>query len=185
MRRLLIALALALFLAAPSYAQTRAETPTAVSTLSSYRLGPGDKLRITVFGETELTGEYDVGANGDLTFPLIGGVAAAGLTPEQLSQAIAARLQGGYLTEPRVSSSVISYRPFYILGEVANPGTYPYAANMDVRAAVAVAGGYTYRASRRRAYIRHAGEAEERSYRLDETVAIQPGDTIRIGERFF
>jgi protein involved in polysaccharide export with SLBB domain len=185
MHRLLIVFSFLLLTIVPSAAQTASVSATGAGTTRAYALGPGDKVRVTVFGETELTGEYDVGTSGNLSFPLIGEVPAVGRTPEQLSESIAAGLRRGYLREPRVASQVISYRPFYILGEVENPGTYPYAANLDVMSAVAVAGGYTYRANRRRAFIRHADETEERSYRLDEAVPIQPGDTIRIGERFF
>lgn len=183
MPRLLMiwAMALAMFAIVPS--QGRAQS--AETTNQSYQLGPGDRLRITVYGETELTGEYDVATDGKLTFPLIGEVPAAGLTADQLSRGIAERLRQGYLREPRVVSSVISYRPFYILGEVENPGTYPYAANLDVLGAVAVAGGFTYRANRSRVYIRHVNDPEEHTYNLRDPVPVQPGDTVRIGERFF
>jgi protein involved in polysaccharide export with SLBB domain len=184
MYRLLMICALILVMAVTPAAMSQAQT-TSETAPNSYRLGAGDQLRITVFGETELTGEYTVATDGRLTFPLVGEVPAAGLTPEQLSAAIADRLRGGYLREPRVASSVISYRPFYILGEVENPGTYPYAANLDVLGAVAVAGGFTYRANQRRVRIRHLGSNEERTYDLSSPVSVQPGDTIRIGERWF
>lgn len=183
MHRMLAICALMLAIAVtPAVSQTQATTE---ATSSGYHLGAGDQLRITVFGEADLTGEYTVATDGRLSFPLIGQVPAAGLTPEQLSEAIAERLRGGYLREPRIAASVISYRPFYILGEVENPGTYPYAANLDVLSAVAVAGGFTYRANQRRVRIRHLGSAEERVYDLTTPVAVQPGDTIRIGERWF
>lgn len=187
MHRLLMACALMIAALAPvASAQTVAQTTPALDSVqNSYRLGPGDQLRITVFGEAELTGEYSVATDGQLTFPLIGAVPAAGMTAEQLSTAIADGLRGGYLREPRVVTSVTSYRPFYILGEVENPGTYPYAANLDVLSAVAVAGGFTYRASRRRVFVRHVGDTQEHTYDLTSPVPVQPGDTIRIGERWF
>lgn len=170
--------------ATPAVAQT-GTAANASLTDQSYRLGPGDKVRIIVFGETELTGDYDVAADGSLMFPLVGAVRASELTPPQLSEALAAQLRAGFLRDPQVSSSVIGYRPFYILGEVTNPGTYPYAPNLDVLSAVAVAGGYSYRANRSRVFIRRAGEEDERRYSLQERVNVRPGDTIRIGERFF
>lgn len=188
MKKFLVICVLACSSVMSSIAQAQTEAApaaTAIAAAPEYQLGPGDRLTITVFGETELTGEYILAANGNLTFPLVGELPAAGMTPTQLSGAIADRLRGGYLREPRVVSSVIAYRPFYILGEVENPGSYPYAANLDVSSAVAVAGGYTYRANRRRAYIRRVGEAQERRYDLEDAVSIQPGDTIRIGERYF
>lgn len=185
MQRFLLALAALVTLsAAPAFAQN-AIPASEQAVDQAYRLGPGDKVRIIVFGETELTGDYDVAADGSLMFPLVGAVRAAELTPPQLSEAIAAQLRAGYLRDPQVSSSVIGYRPFYILGEVTNPGTYPYAPNLDVLSAVAVAGGYSYRANRSRVFIRRAGEESERRYNLRERVSVQPGDTIRIGERFF
>jgi polysaccharide export outer membrane protein len=186
MKHLIILCALAAALATPSVAQTPpAQAAAAAAGVRTYQLGPGDRVRITVFGEADLTGEYDVATDGALTFPLVGEIAAMGMTPEELSDTIAARLSRGYVREPRVVSSVISYRPFYILGEVENPGTYPYAANLDVMSAVAIAGGFTYRANKRRVFIRRAGEAHERALSLRETVYLQPGDVVRIGERFF
>lgn len=185
MQHTLIALAaIVVMTSAPGAAQTPAATAPPASD-QAYQLGPGDKVRIIVFGEAELTGDYDVAADGSLMFPLVGAVRAAELTPPQLSEAISQQLRSGYLRDPQVSSSVIAYRPFYILGEVANPGTYPFAPNLDVLSAVAVAGGYSYRANRGSAFIRRAGEADERRYSLRERVSVRPGDTIRIGERFF
>lgn len=190
MRNLILAAAALLLLVGPTFAQTRLTEPAPPAVLETdqgaYQLGPGDRLRITVFGEEELTGEYQVGANGTLAFPLVGEVPAANMTPQQFASALATRLRQGYLREPHVAASVIGYRPFYILGEVQTPGTYPYAANIDVLSAVAIAGGFTYRANRGRVFIRRAGENEERAYRLrDEAVRVFPGDTVRIGERFF
>ena len=182
MFRVLLIVAAALMMSAPSRAQVAAPSPAVAH---GYQLGPGDRLRITVYGETELTGEYDVAADGSLTFPLVGAVPAAQLTPDQLSTSIGERLREGFLREPQVSSAVIAYRPFYILGEVSRPGTYPFAPNLDVMSAVAVAGGYTYRANRGRVFIRRAGEADERPYSLRDRVDVRPGDTIRVGERFF
>jgi len=160
-------------------------SPSAQQNSNIYRLGPGDQLHIIVYGETDLTGDFTVSPVGTIAFPLVGEVPANGLTPDQLSQAIADRLSQGYMRHPQVSSAIAAYRPFFILGEVARPGTYPFSAALTVRGAVAVAGGFTYRANEGRVFIKHSGERQEQSYRLDASTLVQPGDTIRIGERFF
>ena len=169
-------------------AAASAPTPspsTAQQDSNIYRLGPGDQLHIIVYGETDLTGDFTVSPVGTIAYPLVGEVPANGLTPDQLSQAIADRLSQGYMRHPQVSAAIAAYRPFFILGEVARPGTYPFSAALTVRGAVAVAGGFSYRANQGRVFIKHAGEQQERPYRLDASTLVQPGDTIRIGERFF
>lgn len=166
-------------------AQTAQPASAPVGAPHTYTLGPGDQLRVIVYGETDLTGDFIIGPNGALAYPLVGEIEARGLTLQQLSDAIADRLRGGYVREPRVSVSVAQYRPFFILGEVQNPGSYPYAADMSVMSAVATAGGFTYRANRRRVFIRRAGETEERRLDLTGETMVNPGDTVRIGERFF
>jgi polysaccharide biosynthesis/export protein len=160
-------------------------SPSAQQNSNIYRLGPGDQLHIIVYGETDLTGDFTVSPVGTIAFPLVGEVPANGLTPDQLSQAIGERLTQGYMRHPQVSAAIAAYRPFFILGEVARPGTYPFSAALTVRGAVAVAGGFTYRANEGRVFIKHSGEQREQSYRLDASTLVQPGDTIRIGERFF
>jgi protein involved in polysaccharide export with SLBB domain len=152
-----------------------------------YRLGAGDRIRIVVFGEDALSKDYALTSAGDVAFPLIGDVKAAGLTPAELGAALTQRLGNGYLSDPRVSVEVLNYRPFYILGEVQKSGEFPYVTDLSALQAIALAGGYTYRADRRRLFIRHAGETAERTYELrdDNPVWILPGDTIRVGERYF
>jgi len=152
---------------------------------SEYRLGAGDELRITVFGETDLTGQYVLNPQGTLAFPLIGDVQAGGKTISELGAAITAALEQGYIRQARVAVEVLNYRPFFILGEVRTPGTYPYSPNLTVLNAIATAQGFTYRANRDRVFIKHAWEEEERIYRLTTTTPVQPGDTVRIGERLF
>jgi len=149
-----------------------------------YRLGPGDQLRITVFNEPDLTGSFLVGSQGSISYPLVGDVRAAGLTLEEFSQALQTALLQ-YVRQPNVSVEVANYRPFFILGEVQRPGTYPYSANLTVLNAVATAGGFTYRANRNRVYIRHANAPEEQVVPLTIATPVLPGDTIRIGERLF
>lgn len=161
----------------------------AVSTVQAptYQLGPGDKLKVTVFGEAALDGQYMLTPNGDLAFPLVGDVKATGMSAAELQKALTARLADGYMLDPRVAVEVLSYRPFYILGEVTRAGEYPYVANLSALQAVAAAGGYTYRANQRRIFILRAGASTEEVYDLKGAapVWIMPGDTVRVGERYF
>ncbi|WP_417476793.1 polysaccharide biosynthesis/export family protein [Maricaulis sp.] len=150
-----------------------------------YRLGAGDQLRIIVFGEDDLSGEFVVDGRGTVSLPLIGEIDAGGLTPREFQQAFAAALRDGYLNDPRVSVEVINFRPYYILGEVEAAGEYPFSDGLTVMNAVATAGGFTYRANRRVVFIRHAGSDQEVEVPLLAVTEVQPGDTIRIGERFF
>lgn len=153
--------------------------------VEEYRLGSGDKLRINVFGEDALSGEFVVNDAGQVSFPLIGTINAAGLTVPQLQRAIEAKLADGYVKQPRVAAEVLNYRPFFILGEVNKPGEYPYSVGMTVVNAVARAEGFTYRADKRNVYIKRSGSEKEEEFRLTTTLKVQPGDTIRIKERFF
>jgi polysaccharide export outer membrane protein len=153
----------------------------------AYKVGPGDRLNITVFGEATLSREYAVTSAGAISFPLIGDLSVSGLTIAQLSDALVKKLGAGYMKDPRVTVEVVNYRPFFILGEVMRAGSYPYVTDLSVLQAVAMAGGYTYRANKSRVFIRRAGETMERTYVLtpDNPVWLLPGDTIRIGERYF
>jgi polysaccharide export outer membrane protein len=168
----------------PSFAAEEAQA-LAQPTVPDYRLGPGDKLRVITFGEESLTGEFFVGGTGHVSLPLIGEVDAAGKTIRQFQTAVETALKDGYIKEPRVSVEVLNYRPFYILGEVMKPGEYPYTNNLTVLNAVATASGFTYRADTKKVYIKRASEPQERQYPLTTTTPVAPGDTIRIGERFF
>jgi protein involved in polysaccharide export with SLBB domain len=170
-------------------AQDRAAPPPPAAVASGadfeYHLGAGDKLRIIVFGEDSLTGEFFVSGGGKIAFPLIGDVDAVGLTIPQLQAAIGAKLSDGYLKQPRVSAEVLNYRPFYILGEVMKPGEYPYTNGLTVLNAVATASGFTYRADTHKVFIKRAATSAEEQFPLTPGTPVLPGDTIRIGERFF
>jgi protein involved in polysaccharide export with SLBB domain len=152
---------------------------------SVYKLDTGDKLRVIVFGEMDLGGEYEVDGSGYVSLPLIGQLKAGGLAVGEFETTMKAALEDGYLRNARVSVEVINYRPFYILGQVNKPGEYPYVNGMSVLNAVAVAGGYTYRANESTVYIRRRGAAEETLARSDQTTRVQPGDIITVRERFF
>lgn len=152
-----------------------------------YRLSGGDKIRVSVFDEPTLTGEFDVGLDGGLSLPLLGTIPAEGKSAEQLAQAIAAALsEGGYVNDPRVSVDVALHRPFFILGEVQTPGEYPYSGDLTVEQAIAKAGGYTPRAARSEVVLRRASWPEPRRIKLGNSpLLIGPGDTIRVEEAFF
>ena len=152
---------------------------------ASYELGPGDKLRITVYNEAALTGEFTVTPTGTIAFPLIGAVPVKDGTIETLQQALTTRLADGYVNDPRVSVEIMTFRPYYILGEVNKPGEYPYSSGLTLGQAVAAAGGYTYRANKRTVFLRRV-RSEERSVDLrGPAVSVLPGDTIRVGDRYF
>lgn len=165
-------------------AAAAAPGPAPTSMGAGYRLGTGDKIRLTVYGETDLSGEFEVDGSGFVRLPLIGQVTAAGRSVREFEVDVAAKLSEGYLREPRVSAEVVNYRPFFILGEVNKPGEYPYVNGMNVVTAVALAGGFTYRADESDVYIRRNGKPEA-EFPADERTAVMPGDIIRVTERFF
>lgn len=166
-------------------AQAFAQKSESTREVPEYRLGSGDKIRVLTYGEASLTGEFQVGGSGMVSLPLIGEVEAAGLTAREFQGRVEAALKDGYLKEPRVSVEVLNYRPFYILGEVNRPGEYPYTNGLTVLNAVATAEGFTYRANKNKVFIKRADGDEEESFPLTSTTQVAPGDTIRIGERFF
>ncbi|MEO9876137.1 MAG: polysaccharide biosynthesis/export family protein [Anderseniella sp.] len=153
--------------------------------MTAYQLGAGDKVKVNVFGEADLSGEFLVGDNGRIDLPLIGAVQARGQTVTQFQNAVVTRYSGGYLKDPKVSVSVLNYRPFFIQGEVGKGGEYPYKAGLTIQNAVAIAGGYTYRANTSKAFVRRAGQDQEVEIQTNQRVAINPGDIIRVPERFF
>ena len=150
-----------------------------------YVLGTGDRVRVTVFGEPDLSGEFEVDATGKVSLPLVGDTKIAGLQLRQAEKAVAERLAQGYLANPKVNMEVLNYRPFYIIGEVNQPGSYPYVNGMSVLTAVAVAGGYTYRAKQDRVIITRANDPQQRKYRAAPDTPVLPGDVIQVPERLF
>lgn len=149
-------------------------------------LQPGEKIKITVYGEDSLTGEYDISPSGYVTMPLIGSVKAAGRSQSEFAKDVANRYsRGGFLQDPHVTVAVVQFKPFYVLGEATTPGEYPFRSGLNVHTAVAMAGGFTYRASRSYVLIRHVGDEVWKEYSLAEPVPIAPGDLIRVPERYF
>ncbi len=153
---------------------------------NAYHLGPGDQVRIITFGEDTLTGEFRLSDSGNIAVPLLGSVRAAGMTPGLLASTIESDLkQRNLFKNPSVSVEILAYRPFFILGEVNKPGQYPFQPGMTVLTAVAVGGGFTYRAVQGYASIvREEGNHAEEG-KVTRSTLVEPGDTITIFERRF
>jgi polysaccharide export outer membrane protein len=154
-------------------------------TREAYNLGPGDRLRVVVYGQEGLTNSYAIDAAGAITMPLIGSVPARGRTPAGLAAEITARLRNGFIREPSVAVEIESYRPFFILGEVQAPGQYPYVPNMTVESAVAIAGGFSPRARRDSVTVTHTDGSGALRFVVPLGTPIGPGDTVQVGERWF
>ncbi len=146
-----------------------------------YRLGTGDQLRITVFTEEELSREVEVDSAGRITLPLVGDLPEVGRTLKDVEQMIFEALTPDYFRNPVVSVEIINYRPFFIIGEVANPGSYPYVGGMTVITAVAIAGGFTYRAVEDEFVISRGGK----QIHAGKETCVLPGNVIEVRERFF
>jgi polysaccharide biosynthesis/export protein len=166
-------------------AMAYAAVPTPVRSDTAYRLDAGDKLRVVVYGQEGLTNTYAIDAGGAITMPLIGAVPARGRTPAGLASEITGKLRNGYIRDPSVAVEIESYRPFFILGEVAAPGQYPYVPNMSVESAVAIAGGFSPRAQRDRVTLTHAGGSGSSRVVVPLGTTLGPGDTVLVGERWF
>src|ERR1700733_1690870 len=150
------------------------------------RLQTGDELKIIIFGEDALSGIYQISPAGTLSMPLIGSINAAGRTRAEVEHALtAAYANGKFLQEPKITVSVTGFRPIYLFGEVATPGKYAFTSGLDVLTAVASAGGFTYRASKTTVLIRHPGEEVWQEYSLAAPLLVEPGDLIRVPERYF
>jgi polysaccharide export outer membrane protein len=151
----------------------------------SPRLQGGDRIRVIVFGEDKLTGDYDIDPGGFVSLPLAGTLQAAGLTKAELEKLLTQKFHSSYLRDPKVTVDIASFRPFYVLGEVLKPGEYPYKSGLTVLSAIAVAGGQTYRASNSTILIKRAGDTQLKSYDMSADVPIYPGDLIRLPQRYF
>jgi polysaccharide export outer membrane protein len=161
------------------------DDPGDAALLSEYHLGPGDALRVIVFGEDQLSGEFRVDGSGAVAMPLVGEVKAQNRTTREIETDIARRLSQGYVRDPKVSVEVMNYRPFFILGEVRNPGQYSYVNGMTALSAVAMAGGYTYRAKEDHVLIARGGDPDKRIRRAPITTPVMPDDVVRVPERYF
>jgi polysaccharide export outer membrane protein len=163
-------------------------TPTAFAAptqADDYKLGAGDQLRLIVYGEDDLGGTFTVDGNGFVSFPLIGPLKVAGLETGDVEKEMTVRYADGYLINPRVNVQVVQYRPFYVLGEVNKPGSYPYTNDMSVLNAVTDAGGYTQKAVESGVYVRRNGDAKEVYLPADPSTKIYPGDVVRVDSSTF
>jgi len=159
--------------------------PRAQAQEFEYTLGSGDQLRVTVFGHEDLSGEFFVDGSGTVSLPLIGQIKAGGQNARQIERKIVDMLKPDYLKNPRVSVEVLNYRPFYIIGEVKNPGSYPFVSGMKVINAIALAGGYTYRARENELLVSRASDPDRKKRPATHYTVILPGDVIEVPERFF
>ena len=161
-----------------------AEAPVAKGP-AEYTFGTGDQLRITVFGHEDLSGEFTISETGSVSLPLAGSLDLGGLTIREAERSIVDALKPDYLVNPRISIEVLNYRPFYILGEVNDPGAYPYVNGMTVTEAVALGGGFTYRAKKRKMVIIRASDPNRTERPVSVTDPVLPGDVVKVLERFF
>ena len=158
----------------------------ALSRNAAHHLAPGDKLKISVFNEPDLTGDFAIDENGNIAFPLVGELKASGLGVDEFKANLVERLQGGFVRNPRVNIDVLNYRPINILGEVKNAGQYPYRPGMTAQDVAAIAGGYTYRANENTIQIIRGTSKTQITVDLrKENIAVFPGDSLKISERYF
>jgi len=151
----------------------------------AYQLGVGDKVHIIVFNEPDLTGDFDVNDQGILSLPLIGQIHVAGMTLSQAQDVITQKYAANYLVNPRVNVQILNYRPFYVIGEVKTPGSYPYVSGMTVLNAIALAGGYTPRGNENNIVVKHADDPSVQEQKIGENDPVKPGDIIRVNQKLF
>lgn len=160
--------------------QALAQAATGPATLQ-----PGDKVNVVVFGEQGLGGQYELDQAGQISVPLAGTLKVQGMTQAELEQALAKKFRSEYLRNPKVTVTVVSLAPYYIIGEVKSPGQKPYQSGLNVLTAIAIAGGPTYRASRDSVEIQRRGETKMQDYPISASVPVLPGDVIKVPERYF
>ncbi len=177
-------LAAAVVFAISSFAMlATSSTAQAQGSAPAYRLDSGDKVKVTVFGHEDLSGEFEVDPQGKVSMPLIQTVQAQGLTPQEFESEIVGALQPDYLKNPTVTVEVLTSKPFYILGEVEEPGSYDYVSGLTILESVALAGGFTYRAKQKKMTIVRATDPEKRKIPATVETRVLPGDVIEIPER--
>jgi polysaccharide export outer membrane protein len=173
----------------PAFAQEAADKPPPELGTSdtTYKLVPGDKIKISIFNQPDLSGEFQLDAEGRIFLPLIGRVGASGLTAAELEKVLVGRFQPDYLVNPRIFIQVGmgNLKPYYLVGEVSGRGAFPYVAGMTYLTAIVNSGGYTYRAKQDYVYVVRADDPEQKEIKLSVTEKVQPGDIIRVAERLF
>lgn len=158
---------------------------TSAQSTSDYRLGSGDKIKVTVFGQQDLSIETLLNDKGTIDYPFLGPVQAAGKTPAEFQSLIHNGLKGDYLVNPTVSVSIVEYRPFFIDGEVESPGAYPFQPGLTINKAAALAGGYTERASSSKIFIIRSNDPTQKSIKIDGNALLLPGDIVTIKQSYF
>jgi protein involved in polysaccharide export with SLBB domain len=158
---------------------------SSAETLSDYQLGSGDRIQIQVFDEADLSMEVRLSDAGTISYPFLGEVSVSGNTVSQLEAQIVGGLKGDYLVDPKVNVAVVEYRPFYINGEVEEPGGYPYQPGLTLRKAIALAGGFTERASKSKINVLSEGAADGRQRQIAMDVTLKPGDIVTVEQSFF
>lgn len=184
-RLLAIAAVFAAITGGCSASSSLAPLPTAAAT-TEYRLAAGDKIRLNVYGLDSFNNEYVIGDSGSLSLPMIGSISVFGKTLHEVEQDIAARLsREQILRAPVVNAQHVSLRPFYIMGEVRNPGEYAYRPGTTVMSAVALAGGFTYRAARNSVAVTRTINGQDITGSATQEMRVQPGDRILVSEKWF
>jgi len=189
--RLMLQLVLPLLLLLVASSLPAQEAVDAPPTLSlganeaAYRLATGDRIRINVFNHDELSGDYQLDGEGRFSMPLIGVVEAEDLNSVELEVLLVEKFKPDFLVNPRIFIQLITYRPYYLIGEVASRGAFPYVAGMTYLRAIANAGGYTYRAKQDWVFVIRGDDPEQEELKLSVEEKVQPGDIIRIAERLF
>jgi len=152
---------------------------------TAYILDAGDRVKISVFNQDDLSGEYTLDGQGRFSMPLIGMVEAAGRTPAELEELLVSKFKPDYLVNPRIFIQVMNYRPYYLMGEVNSTGAFQYVSGITYLTAIAIAGGFTYRAKQNYVYVIRADDPSKEEVKLDINEKVQPGDIIRVAERLF
>jgi len=160
------------------------DKPSAAPT-GDYKIAPGDVIDIIVYGHNDLSGQYTVNAEGNISMPLVNIVSTIGMSTNDLETRLVEMLRPDYLRNPDVSVKLVSYIPIYVLGEVEKAGSYPYQPNMSVLNAIALAGGYTYRASRKKLIVVRGDDESRQETKITESATLRPGDTLIIRQRLF
>jgi protein involved in polysaccharide export with SLBB domain len=182
---LLLAVALQLAGCAGASLSESDQQAMAQAATSAPKVHPGDKIRVVVYGEDKLSGDYEISPSGEISLPLAGTVEAKGLTPAELEQTLAKKFRSEYLRNPKVTVTIATLQPYYVVGEVGHPGEFPYRTGLNVLTALAIAGGPTYRASRSTVKIQRRGETAMTEYPISSSVPVLPGDVISVPERYF
>ena len=166
-----------------------ADSSSAIDSSVGYKLGAGDMISIHVYDEEDLSLELRIGLSGEISYPLLGDVAVFGLTPKQLEKKLTLGLKGPYLIDPSVNVSILEYRPFYVIGQVKKPGSYPFHPGLTVDKAISIAGGFTERASKSSIFIMHddsrGATSEQKKTEVKLFDVIQPGDVVTVDQSFF